>query len=57
MTGDDALRQVLARQLADALGHLAALLDLLDRKTLQISWRHSDRQVVEEARAFVEANG
>lgn len=54
---DDAVRAVLARQLADALGHLTALLDLLDRKWIQLSWRESDLQLVQEARAFVEANG
>lgn len=51
---DDAVRDVLARQLADALSHVVALLDLIERKWLQISWRPSDRAVVEAAREFVD---
>lgn len=39
-------------ELARALDVIRALLELLDRKTLQISWRDSDRQTVEAARAF-----
>lgn len=44
-------------ELARAVEVIRQLLDLLDRKWLQISWRESDLQVVEEARAFVEASG
>lgn len=56
MSGDDALRQVLAAQLEQAKQVIAELLDLLDRKFVQISWRETDMQVVENARAFLADN-
>lgn len=55
MTGDDAVRAVLARQLADALGHLAALLELIDRKLLSTLWSAADLSTREQAREFLEA--
>lgn len=55
MNRDDAVRQVLARQLADALGHLAALLELIDRKLLSTLWSPADLSTREQAREFLEA--
>lgn len=50
---DDAVRDVLAAQLQQAVQVVRELLDLIDRKWVQISWRPSDRQVVEAAREFL----
>lgn len=43
--------------LVRALEVIRALLELIDRKTLQIAWLKGDLQAVNDARAFVEANG
>lgn len=43
-------------EMVRALEVIRALLDLLDRKWLQLSMRESDVQVVDDARAFVRDN-
>jgi len=47
---------VSAEQLARAIEVIRSLVDLIDRKFLMISWRQSDLETVEEARAFLRDN-
>lgn len=51
---DDAVRAVLARQLADALDVIRALLRVLDEQALRIVWSEAARDAYQRGHALVE---